>query len=306
MRDKGLPTTHQALAALAKRQHGVVSIRQLVTLLGYSASAIDRATHAGRLHRIHRGVYSVGHTSLSRHGKCLAAVLACGPNALLSHRSAAWLLGISSGSPAPFAVTAPVPRKSRPPIELHHSRILTGEDRAVEEGIPVTSLPRTLLDVAATTRFERLRRMVERSEELGIFDLGPIESLLARSGGHPGNGSLRRAVAIYGPVAVTRSGVERRFLDLVLAAGLPRPSTNFVVLGFELDAYWSEERFAVELDVFETHGSREAFERDRLRQEDLKLAGIEMIRVTGNRLRSEPDQVVERVGRLLAQRRAKP
>lgn len=102
---------------------------------------------------------------------------------------------------------------------------------------------------------------------------------------------------------MTRSGVERRFLDLVLAAGLPRPSTNFAVLGFELDAYWPEERFAVELDAFETHGTRAAFERDRLRQEDLKLAGIEMTRVTAARLWSEPDRVIERIGRLLAQPR---
>ncbi len=187
---------------------------------------------------------------------------------------------------------------------MHHSRILTAEDRAMEERIPVTSLPRTLLDMAATTRFDRLRRMVERSEELGIFDLGPVDSLLARSAGHPGTGALRRAVAVHRPLAVSRSGVERRFLELVLAAGLPRPSTNFVVLGFELDAYWSVERFAVELDVFETHGTRAAFERDRLRQEDLKLAGIEMTRVTAARLWSEPDRVIERVGRLLAERRA--
>jgi hypothetical protein len=173
----------------------------------------------------------------------------------------------------------------------------------MERGIPLTSLSRTLLDVAAMTRFEWLRRMVERSEELEIFDLGPVDSLLSRSAGHPGAGALRRAVAVYRPLAVTRSSVERRFLDLVLAAGLPRPSTNFVLLGFELDAYWPEERFAVELDVFETHGTREAFERDRLRQEDLKLAGIEMTRVTAARLRSEPDRVIERVGRLLAQRR---
>jgi hypothetical protein len=200
-------------------------------------------------------------------------------------------------------VTTPVPRKARPPIAVHYARALVVEDRGFHEGVPVTTVPRTLLDVAATSRFDRLQRNIERAEELRRFDLRDVESLLDRTVGHPGHGRLRRAIKLYREPVFSRSGLERQFLTLVDKAGLARPATGFNVAGYELDAYWLEERFAVELDVFETHGSRAAFERDRLRQEDLKLVGVEMIRVTGKRLEREPQQVVERVARLLAQRR---
>lgn len=299
MRPKGRTHSHQPLADLAKRQHGVVSIRQLTGSLGYSRRSVSRAAAAGRLHRVHRGVYAVGHTRLTQQGRCLAAVLACGRGALLSHRSAAWLWGLSKTSPAPFEVTTPVRRKPRPPIVLHYAGELAPEDRALREGIPVTSIARTLLDMAATIRFDRLQRMIERSEELRLFDLTAIESVLARNVGHHGAGPLRKALALYKPAPFTRSGIERRFLTLVEEAGLPRPTTGFNECGFELDIYWPEHRFAVELDTYETHGTRAAFERDRIRQEELALAGIEMIRVTGVRLEREPEKVIERVGRLL-------
>lgn len=230
-------------------------------------------------------------------------MLACGAGALLSHRSAAWLWGLVKGWPAPFEVTTPVPRKAREPILIHHSRILTADDRALGEGIPATALPRTLLDCAASERFWLLQRMLERSEELRLFDLGPVEELLGRSGRHAGRGPLRKAIALYKPPAFTRSQFERRFLDAVLHAGLPRPATNFAEAGFELDVYWPEQRFAVELDSYATHGGHGAFERDRLRQEDLLLAGIGMTRVTDVRFDREPDAVLERVARLLAERR---
>lgn len=253
---------------------------------------------------MHRGVYAVGHTRISLHGECLAAVLACGPGALLSHESAGWLWGISKMRPAPFAVTTSIPRKPRPPIRIHRSRVLTASDRDLLEGIPVTALPRTLLDLAAVVRFERLQRVLERSEELRLFDLGPVEELLGRAGGHPGAGRLRRAISLYQPPPFTRSQFERRFLAAVLEAGLPRPATNFVEAGFELDVYWPEERFAVELDTYATHGGHGAFERDRLRQEELLLAGIGMTRVTDVRFASDPEAVIERVARLLARRRS--
>jgi hypothetical protein len=299
MRRKRTQRTHQALANLAGRQHGVVSIRQLTGPLGYSESAVNRAVRAGRLHRLHRGVYAVGHRRLTRQGECLAAVLGAGPGSLLSHGSAAWLWGLGPRTPLPLTVTTPDHRRTRPRIRLHHARCLAKEDRALREGIPVTALPRTLLDLAATVPVKRLRKTIERAEELKLFDLGPVESVLARNVGHRGSGRLRDALALYRPASLTRSGLEERFLDLVLQAGLPRPSTNFTELGLELDAYWPEHRFAVELDAFETHGSREAFERDRIRQEELKLAGIEMIRVTEARLEREPDEVIRRVALLL-------
>jgi len=235
----GHPATgrHDALADLAERQHGVVSIRQLTGPLGYSSSAVDRAVRVGRLHRLYRGVFAVGHTNLSLHGHCLAAVLACGPNALLSHTSAAWLWGLTKTSPLPAAVTAPGYRKPRPPLRLHEARSLTPEDRALREGIPVTSLPRTLLDLAATVRFEWLEKMVERSEDLELFDLRAVEDLLERTLGHHGHGRLRKAIALYKASSFTRSTLEKRFLKLCLDAGLPQPRTNYVAHGFELDCY---------------------------------------------------------------------
>ena len=137
-----------------------------------------------------------------------------------------------------------------------------------------------------------------------MFDLRAMDALLRRAGSHLGIGALRRALAIYrDEPAFTRSGLERCFLDLVKGAGLPLPAMNFSVGEYELDAYWQRERFAAELDVYETHGTRAAFERDRLRQEELKLRGIEMIRITGPRLEREPRQVIERIAVLLRQRR---
>jgi very-short-patch-repair endonuclease len=297
------PVGHRELADLAKRQHGIVSIRQLTGPLGYSEAAVHRAVCAGRLHRLYRGVFAVGHINLSRHAHCLAAVLACGPHALLSHVSAAWLWGLTKTSPLPASVSTPLHRRRRPSIRLHEARSLTTEDRALLEGIPVTSLPRTLLDLAATVRFEWLEKMVERSEDLELFDLRAVEELLERTVGHHGHGPLRKAIALYKPSSFTRSTLERRFLELCLEAGLSQPRTNFVAYGFELDCYWPEFRFAVELDVFETHGTRAAFERDRKRQEDLLLVGVATSRVTGPRLEREPEEVIARIGRLLEQQR---
>lgn len=196
-----------------------------------------------------------------------------------------------------------MPRRPRPPIQLHHSRILTAADRRLEEGIPVTAVPRTLLDCAAESRFSALQRMLERGEELRLFDLGPVEELLERSRGHAGWGRLRRAIALYAPVPFTRSGFERRFFEAVLEAGLPRPATNVAAAGFELDVYWPDRRFAVELDTYATHGTNAAFERDHLRDEDLTLAGIETIRVTDVRFHREPKAVLDRVATLLSRRR---
>lgn len=300
MWDKG--RTHHALAELAERQHGVVSSRQLVEL-GYSRNAIAYAKASGRLRHLRRGVYAVGHTPITWHSRCLAAVLSCGPSAVASHRSAAWIWGLIRYRPDSLDVTVPVRRRhARPDLRLHYAP-LTDEDRDLREGIPVTAVSRTLLDLAAVLPSERLDRVLERSEELGLFDLRPVDALLARTSHHPGAGSLRRALALYRPPPFTRSGLERRFLELVRRAGLPRPSTGYNVAGYELDVYWEPECFAVELDVYETHGSRASFESDRLRQENLKLQGVEMIRVTGRRLDREPHALIERVAALLDQRR---
>jgi len=293
---------HGPLADLATRQHGVVSARQLRDL-GYSRERVSWAARSGRLHRLYRGVYAIGHTDLDWHSHCLAAVLACAP-AVASHTSAAWLWGLLRGSPSTFHLTAPTRRHSRPGWNVHYAR-LAEENCAEVEGIPVTSLARTLLDLAAMLPAERMERLIERSEEQKLFDLKAVDALLACAPRHRGAAPLRRALTIYrDDPAFTRSGLEKEFLRRVRAAKLPRPAMNLNVSGYELDAYWEAERFAVELDVYETHGGPAAFERDRLRQEDLKLIGVEMTRVTGKRLKREPRRVMERLARLLAQRRA--
>lgn len=145
---------------------------------------------------------------------------------------------------------------------------------------------------------------MENAERIGQLDLIAIDSLLRRSRGFRGVARLQRALEIYRDPAFTRSGLERRFLALVKRAGLPRPSMNYFIEGYELDAYWPAKRFAVELDTYDHHGGHVEFERDRLRQEDLKLADIEMTRVTGVRMDREPEAVVARLRRLLAQRRS--
>lgn len=167
----------------------------------------------------------------------------------------------------------------------------------------MTSVARTALDLAAVLRFRNLRRAIRRSEELEAFDLADFRSVLARNRGHRGAFALKRAIDIYEPPRLTRSELEREFLRLIDLAGVPSPSTAFNVAGYELDVYWPELRFAVEIDVYATHGGHESFEEDRRRDEDLKLAGVELIRVTGRRLEREPRQVVDRVRRLLDQRR---
>jgi very-short-patch-repair endonuclease len=173
----------------------------------------------------------------------------------------------------------------------------------MEEGIPVTAVARTSLDLAAVLRFRNLRRLIRRSEEMRVFDLGAFLSVLDRNRGHRGRLPLERALAIYEPPRLTRSELEREFLRLAEQRALPPAVTAFNVAGYELDVYWPELRFAVELDVYATHGAHEPFEEDRLRDEDLKLAGVELTRVTGRRLEREPRQVIERVARLLDQRR---
>jgi len=291
----------QSLAQLAGHQHGVVSTTQL-RALGWGHGKISREVSAGRLHRLHRGVYTVGYKALTQQARSLAAVLSCGPDALLSHLSAAWMWGISTRFPAipEVTVTATV-RHARADIQVHSARTLDPSDRTVVEEIPLTAVPRTLLDVAGAAE-GHVRWALPRAKRLGLLDLIAIDSLLRRSAGLRGVARLRGALDRYRTRAFTRSTLELDFLRLVERAGLPRPSMNLFVCGYELDAYWSDLRFAVELDTYDYHGDELSFEEDRMRQEDLKLAGIEMIRVTGRRMDREPAVVASRLRHLLEQR----
>jgi hypothetical protein len=292
---------------MAGRQHGVVSIRQLEGPLGFSERSISRAVGAGRLHRIKRGVYAVGHADLSPRGECLAAVLAVGPGALLSYRSAGWLWGIWRGALKPFEVTTIVPRHHPAPLGVvrHRARNLVDDDRALVDGIPVTSVARTLLDLAWKLRPEQLRRALARSHELGLLDLDEIATVIERNRGHHGAKRLRRALAIYQPPAFTRSEFERRFVDALIAAGLPRPATGWNEVGHEIDVYWPELRFGIELDAFETHRTRDAFERDHDRDLDFAAAEIDIRRVSEHQFRREPDAILARVTTLLDRHRGR-
>jgi predicted transcriptional regulator of viral defense system len=293
--------SHHALAGLAKEQHGVISVRQLAEL-GYSKDDVAHANNVGRLHAVHHAVYAVGHDGISRQGQCLAAVFSCGDGALLSHRSAAWLWGLTKRWQPEIEVTAASPRRTRRSIRVHSAEALTGDDCAWSEGIPVTAIPRRFLDFAAADP-HYLGPALDNARRLGLFDLIAIDELISRSSGFRGVARLRTALEIHRPTAFTRSGLERHFLALVRRAGLPLPSTNLFVEGYELDAYWPAERFAVELDTYDYHGTPATFETDRIRQENLKLAGIEMVRITGTRITREPRVVTTRLRRLLAQRR---
>jgi hypothetical protein len=240
----------------------------------------------------------------------MAAVLAASPArvkaghapVVASHFAAGWLWRLLRSCPDTIEVTVPKRRRAKRPYVVHEANVAS-RDRGVRDGIPVTAVPRTLLDLAGVMRADRFAAVLQRAEDRKLLDLRSVDELLARVPDDPGAAAMRQALDIYRPArAFTRSELERRFLALVLAAGLPPPRTNYVVAGLELDAYWPERRFAVELDVFETHGSRRSFEEDRIRQEDLLLLGIPMTRVTGPRLAREPEVVLARLSRLLAER----
>jgi hypothetical protein len=176
--------THHRLAAVADCRHGVVARRQLREL-GYSEAAIGRAVAFGRLHRVHRGVYAVGHAKLSPHGRCHAALLTCGPRSLLSHSSAAWLWGLQPRLVAAIEVAVPHRGHGRRTVRVINIPSLREEDRTTSDGLPVTAVPRTLLDRASTISRRGLEKDLNRAERLGILDLGAIDRRLALAGKHP-------------------------------------------------------------------------------------------------------------------------
>ncbi|MFN8217517.1 MAG: type IV toxin-antitoxin system AbiEi family antitoxin domain-containing protein [Solirubrobacterales bacterium] len=295
--------SHQGLAELAEEQYGVVSVVQL-RRLGFSEAAIGRMARAGRLRRLHRGVYAVGQRTIPRRGRCQAAILACGSGAVLSHAAAAWLWGLAPNLAAVLDVTVPSHGQRHEGIALHHSATLTGEEHDRLAGIPVTSWPRTLLDVAAGGRPRELNDAVERAERRGILHVGVVDELLRRRRGHRGAARLRAATEIYRAPVFSRARSERLFLAMTREAGLPPPAMNTWVDRFEIDAYWEAERFAVEVDGWEAHRTRRAFEDDHLRWEEMKLAGIEVVPISARRLERHPLEVGRRLRTLLDRRRA--
>jgi hypothetical protein len=285
---------------LAARQHRVVAVWQLVPL-GVSLRAVEHRARMGRLHRIHAGVYAVGARELTVKGHWMAAVLACGPEAVLSHRHgiALWeLRGIPTGA---IHVTVPSRNgRKRPAIRIHRVGELRPEERTEIDGIPVTSLARSLIDYAEDTTPLWLERAFENADRRGLLDLNAIEAQLQRSPGRRGRKILRALVDGYrGPGPELRSKLERRFLQLIQEAGLPLPSMNVVVEGELVDAYWPNERLVVELDGYGSHRTRRDFENDRERDRILQLARVQRLRITYDRLEHKPDAAVDDVRTLL-------
>ena len=268
------------IAALADRQQGVVAHRQLVAL-GYSASSIQRGIKAGRLHVRHRGVYAVGRRKLTQRGRWMAAVLACGPEAVLSHRDAAALHGLRpSGSRAAVHVTVPGrTRRGQKGIIVHNVRRLHPKDRTVVDGIPVTSVHRTLLDYAEIARPQELRWAFEAYDRQDLLDMRKLNALIARNPGRHGIKLLLALTAAYRGAADTRSRNERRFLELIREARVPEPSVNVVVAGIVVDFYWPQQQLVVEVDSYTYHHTPADRAEDRRKQRVLRKAGCEVLRV---------------------------
>lgn len=287
------------LAELAARQEGVVALRQLRGL-GISDAAVRVRLGDRRMYPLFRGVFVVGQRYPSLRGRWKGATLALGDDALLSHRDAAVLLGLANERRPRVDVTAPG-RKPRPQpgIRAHRIRRPNEADRAVVDGIPVTSVARTLLDHGAFVDCVRLRRMYARAERSGVLELRAIDDLLGRSNGHKGRRALAGLLA-YDPTRLANadSELERRFVELLEDAELPPPLLNVLVEGHHVDAHWPAAGLVVELDGFEFHRDREAFERDRRKLAELRLAGYEAIAFTWRQIEHESEWVIETVRQL--------
>jgi very-short-patch-repair endonuclease len=283
----------EGLAALAARQHGVVSRAQLLAL-GFSKDAIRRRVERKHLLRLYRGVYAVGHLGLTVDSRRMAAVLACGRRALLSHRAAGALQALLPSSPQ-FDVTVPGGgSRSRAGIVVHRSRWIHDEDRDEVRGIPVTTVARTIVDLADVLDEERLAKAIKEAEIRRSFDLVAIERVLDRVAGRAGRHRLTKVLAAYRPDPhFTRSEAERRFLELCARHGLPPPAMNRWVGGHEVDAYWEDVDVVVELDGAATHDTRQAFQRDRERDRALATQGVRVVRVTWLDLCGEPRLAAE-------------
>ena len=286
----------RALAKLTYAQHGVVARRQLVAL-GLSQRAIDWRLRSTRLRPIHRGVYAVGHFPLSRRGHWLAAVLAHGEGAVLSHVSAASLWGLQRQR-GPVDVTSPSGRPGRRGIRLHRGG-LERDEWTIRDGIPTTTVARTLIDLAQTTDASRVRNAWEEADRLSLLQLGSVESVCSRAGARRGIRTIRALLAEASTMARTRSPLEDRFLAFCRDHDLPSPVINVHVLGHEVDALWPATRLAVELDSFEFHRHRAAFERDRARDISFMTHGYRVIRVTDRQLDREAGLLAEQLRSLL-------
>jgi len=296
--------TH-AIAALAGRQHGVVSRSQLRTL-GFSDSAITARLKFGYLQRLFRGTFAVGHSAVTRRARMLAAVLACGDHAVLSHRSAAELIGLSDRRQALIDVIPPTwAGREIQGIRWHRVRLPIDAEVEIREGIPCTSTSRTLVDVAGSAGWQSLRALVEQAAVLRLLDVEEIDRILAQ-GRRRGAPRLRTILASWrsgAPTPKLRSRLEARLFPQLIGKGLPLPRCNVRLQiddhWLEVDLLWEVHRLAIEADGEETHGTRAAFQRDRWRDQLLAAAGYRTARVTWRQVVDEPDAVVDRIARML-------
>jgi very-short-patch-repair endonuclease len=287
-----------AVAALAAGQHGIVAFWQLIEL-GMGRDAIQHRVRIGRLHPVHRGVFAVGYPAGTREAFEMAAVLACGDDAVVSHWTATGRWTLLRPSRGPIHVTAPTDRRGRKGVKAHWAE-LHPHDRTKRDGIPVTSVPRTLLDIAGVANERTLRRAVNQAARSGWLNRRAIDELLERNPRRKGSKQLRTVIASVTPATRrTRSDLEVAFLELCAAYGLPEPLSNTKVLGFEVDLYWPEATLIGELDSYEYHRTPYEFESDRRRDAHLKRNGYEVLRVGEGWLNSDPADVAETVRSLL-------
>ena len=269
-----------------------------------SAETIIHRARTGRLVRLHRGVYALGHRALKREGRWIAAVLWCGPGAVLSHRSAAALWGLRASSGIRFAVSVPTGngRRRRQGLEVHRVPTLRDSEVTIHDAIPVTTPARTLLDLAAVLPIAYLRRAVEQAHHLDLLDREAVGAVLAahpRQAGAPALAALLRELGLFG-IARTRSDLEAMFLQLCLDHGLPRPRVNHHDNGRELDFHWPGSALVVEVDGWHYHRSRIAFGADRRRDRLLLRDGRHAVRYTGDEVEQTPAAVAAELRELLA------
>lgn len=276
--------------ALVRRQHGVVARRQLLAL-GIGRSSIGWRVKSGRLHPVGRGVYAVGRPQLSRHGRWMAAVLACGPGAVLSHGSAAALWGFERERRGAIEISVPGERRCRRPGILAHRRTGLGrEDVTAHEGVPVTSPARTLVDLATRLRPRQLERAVNEADKLERVRADVLHAGLGRFGGMPGVGPLR---TLLDPLLfrLSDSDLELLVRQLAQAAGLPLPETKAWVNGYEVDFFWPELGIVVEADGLRYHRTGSQQTRALRRDQAHLSAGMWPLRFSHWQVKHEPAHV---------------
>jgi Transcriptional regulator, AbiEi antitoxin/Protein of unknown function (DUF559) len=304
------PHVEALIAGWAERQHGLITLSQL-QFLGLGRSGVSRRVRSGRLYRIHRGVYAVGRPHLTQRGHWMAAVLACGPRAALSHRSAAALHAIRPDNRAKTDVTLPSPSaRSRATIDVHTSLTLGSRDVTTVDGIPCTTVARTLVDLGDVVSRREVERAVDQAETLRVFDGKAVHEALERAGPRRGPGVLRSVLESYEEPTLTRRQLEERFLALCRSASLPSPAVNAWItlddgVAYQADFLWRSHKLIAETDGRDVHTTRKAFEHDRLRDQRLTLAGFTVVRFTWRQVADEPHRVSEALKSLLA-RLARP